>query len=369
MHTTAHKTAAWPLALLYAGLIVYASLYPFLDWRNQGIAPWTYLFTQISPYWTGFDVSVNAAGYAPLGALLALSTLRSGRLRRSHVLFATVLGFLLALVMEGLQSYLPARVSSKEDLALNTLGTCLGAIAATALERMGAISRWGRLRARWFVEHARGGLVLLATWPLALLFPAAVPFGLGQVLERVEDAVRQQLAGTPFLDWLPVRPPVLAALAPGAEMVCVMLGVLIPCLLAFCVTLSSRRRMIMAVSVIAVGVLTTALSSALSWGPQHTWAWLGLPTQVGITLAAVAALVLAWAPWRLSGAMLLLALGLYLSLLNQAPESPYFSQTLQAWEQGRFIRFHGLAQWLGWLWPYATLFYVLTQIGRRDAKN
>jgi hypothetical protein len=42
---------------------------------------------------------------------------------------------------------------------------------------------------------------------------------------------------------------------------------------------------------------------------------------------------------------------------------------LQAWEQGQFIRFHGLAQWLGWLWPYATLLYVLTLIGQRGAKN
>ena len=363
------KTSAWPLALSWFGLIAYASLYPFADWRDQGMAPWTYLFTPITAYWTGFDIAINVAGYAPLGALLALGSLRSGRARSRHVLGAVLFGFLLALALESLQSYLPVRVSSKEDLVLNTLGTCLGAIAATALERLGAISRWSRLRSRWFVEHARGGLVLLATWPLALLFPAAVPFGLGQVFERVEEAVRLQLIDTPFLDWLPVRPPVLVALAPGAEMVCVMLGVLIPCLLAFCVTLRSRRRMLMAMSVIAVGVLTTALSSALSWGPQHTWAWLGLPAQVGIILAAVAALLLAWAPWRLSGAMLLLALGLYLSMLNQAPESPYLSQTLQAWEQGRFIRFHGLAQWLGWLWPYATLLYVLTQIGRRDAKN
>lgn len=47
--------------------------------------------------------------------------------------------------------------------------------------------------------------------------------------------------------------------------------------------------------------------------------------------------------------MLLLALGIYLSVLNQVPEGAYFAQTLQAWEQGRFIRFNGLAQWLGWL--------------------
>ena len=72
---------------------------------------------------------------------------------------------------------------------------------------------------------------------------------------------------------------------------------------------------------------------------------------------------------RASAALALLALGVCLSLLNQAPESPYFAQTLQLWEQGRFMRFNGLSQWLGWLWPYAALVYVLGLIGRYDTKN
>ncbi|MNH43094.1 hypothetical protein D3C79_1049220 [compost metagenome] len=58
-----------------------------------------------------------------------------------------------------------------------------------------------------------------------------------------------------------------------------------------------------------------------------------------------------------------------LSLLNQAPTSAYFAQTLQTWEQGRFIRFYGLGQWLGWLWPYAALIYVLRKISRRDTPS
>jgi hypothetical protein len=74
-------------------------------------------------------------------------------------------------------------------------------------------------------------------------------------------------------------------------------------------------------------------------------------------------------PWRASAALALLALGIYLSILNQAPANPYFAQTLFAWEQGRFIRFNGLAQWLGWLWPYATVVYVLSQLWQRDVKN
>jgi hypothetical protein len=49
-------------------------------------------------------------------------------------------------------------------------------------------------------------------------------------------------------------------------------------------------------------------------------------------------------------------------LLNQAPSDPYFEQTRQVWEQGRFVRFNGLTQWLGWLWPFAALAYLLHRL-------
>ena len=49
----------------------------------------------------------------------------------------------------------------------------------------------------------------------------------------------------------------------------------------------------------------------------------------------------------------------------QAPADPYFAQSLQAWEQGRFVRFHGLAQWVGWLWPYAAMGWLLSRLGGR----
>ena len=93
------------------------------------------------------------------------------------------------------------------------------------------------------------------------------------------------------------------------------------------------------------------------------------PVIAGLALAAVLAVLMLTAPPRLSAAVALLSLGVYLSLLNQAPADPYFSQTLQTWEQGRFIRFHGLAQWLGWAWPYASLLYLLSVIWRQDRQN
>ncbi len=363
-----HKTSAWPLAIVYAGLIVYASLFPFADWRDQGIMPWGYLWQPLPKYWTGADVAINMVGYAPFGFLLALAALRTGR-GRNAVVMATLAAAAVSGVMEAVQSYLPARVPSNVDFTLNVAGAWVGAVIAKLLERLGAISRWGRLRDRWFVADARAALVLLALWPVALLFPVAVPLGLGQVLERLEPALAEILLDTPFLDWLPVREVELQPLVPLGEMLCVMLGALIPCLVGHGIIASTSRRALFTFLVTGVGIAVTGLSWALSYGPANAWGWFGLPAQVGLAAALILSLGMATLPQRVNAAVVLLALGIYLSVLNQAPASPYFVQTLHAWEQGRFIRFHGLAQWLGWLWPYATLVYVLARMWRREPEN
>ncbi|MNW01762.1 hypothetical protein D3C71_1974460 [compost metagenome] len=93
---------------------------------------------------------------------------------------------------------------------------------------------------------------------------------------------------------------------------------------------------------------------------------MGLPARIGVWGALALALLMLALPRRTCGALLLLVLTWHLALLNQAPTSAYFAQTLQIWEQGRFIRFYGLGQWLGWLWPYATLLYVVVFVSRRE---
>ncbi|MFZ2388688.1 MAG: VanZ family protein [Polaromonas sp.] len=356
---------AWPLALAVICLVVYASLYPFADWRNQGISPLRFLTAPLPKYWTGFDVGINLLGYAPLGFLLALSVLRTRRAAWAIVV-AVVGASLLSLAMETLQSYLPSRVPSNVDWALNTLGAGVGACCAWMFEKTGLVDSWGRLRARWFSPDARGALVLLLLWPPALLFPASVPMGLGQVLERLESALAEALADTPFLEWLPVRDVELQPLVPMAELLCVALGALVPCLLGYCVIRTLWQRAAFSAITIAVGIATSALSAALSYGPEHAWAWLDVPVQVGVGLAAVLAAVLLAVPRRAAAALTLLALAIHLGLLNQAPADPYFAQTLQIWEQGRFIQLYGLVQWLGWLWPYAVLLYVLLRLSGRE---
>lgn len=358
---TGFKTAAWPLSLAMICLIIYASLYPFTEWRNQGISPLVFLTAPLPKYWTGFDVAINVVGYAPLGFLLTLTGLRSGHIK-SAVLLAVFSAALLSLSMETLQSYLPSRVPSNVDLLLNTIGASVGAYTGWALEKLGVLGRWIRVRERWLAPDARGAMTLLTLWPVALLFPAAVPMGLGQVFERLEKALAEALVGTPFLVWLPVREIELQPLVPLAELMCVALGALIPLLLGYGVVRTLWRRAAFALVMLAAGIAVSALSAALSYGPQHAWAWLDLPVRAGLMLAATLALVLLPLGRRGAAAVALLALAIQLSLLNQAPASAYFAQTLQTWEQGRFIRFHGLAQWLGWLWPYAALMYLLARL-------
>jgi ABC-type branched-subunit amino acid transport system permease subunit len=154
---------------------------------------------------------------------------------------------------------------------------------------------------------------------------------------------------------------------PAAELLCVALGAFIPVLLGYTVLRSVGRRAIFAAAAVATGVAVTALSAALSWGPSHAWAWLILPVRLGLLFGLLLSMLMLAVPRRGCAAVLLLVLVVHLSVLNQAPTSAYFADTLQAWEQGRFIRFHGLAQWLGWVWPYSVLVYVLVRLSRREA--
>ena len=69
---------------------------------------------------------------------------------------------------------------------------------------------------------------------------------------------------------------------------------------------------------------------------------------------------------RLVAGIGLIVLTALVAGVAQAPHNPYFALSLQAWEQGRFVRFHGLAQWIGWLWPFAAMASLLSRLAVRD---
>lgn len=363
-----HRSLAWPLALVYVALVVYASLYPFEGWRSQGDWPWAYLWAPWPRYWTAFDLWSNVLGYVPLGFLVTLGVVRTGSpaWRAAAWMTGVVACGALSLLMEGLQSYLPMRVPSHVDLLANLVGGLLGATLVWGASRLHLLVGWSRFRQQWLVDGATPGVVVLLLWPWAVLYPAPVPFGVGHVWSRVEAYLNTWLGDTPFASWLPA-PLTTGSLSPLGEALLVALAVWAPCLLGYALVRTLVHRLWFVLGWAVVVPLTGALSAALTYGPSHAWAWLSAPAWLGMAVAAVLCLLSLLLSRRACALALLPALAYAIALLNRAPETPYFAQSLATWEQGRFIRFHGLSQWLGWLWPYAAFWIGLRLALRRPS--
>jgi VanZ family protein len=363
-----HRSTAVPLALAWAATIVYASLFPFAGWRwPAGLDALAMLRLPWPRYFIPFDITSNLGGYLPLGLLVALAQLRHGGGRWSALVGAVLAGAALSYAMEVAQHLLPQRVPSLLDWLLNALGSLAGALLAVMAAWLGLLRGWQTTRERWLQHGQSGAVALLLLWPVALLFPTPVPLGLGQVGGVLRDWLFDLLTDVRWADavanWLDSAAEPSERLSPLAEGLAVALGLLAPCLLAFAASRRGWRRLGLALAIGVLAAAATTLSTALNFGPDHALAWATPDTLAPLAVGLGLALALAWLGPRAAAALALVVITGLVMLVHQAPTDPYFADSLQGWEQGRFIRFHGLAQWLGWLWPYAALAWLLARLG------
>jgi len=369
-----HRSSATPLALAYAVLVIYASLYPFLDWRwppgqaftRLALLPWT-------NWRLPFDIASNLLGYLPLGMLVFIAARRSGARALWALALAVIFPASLSYSTELLQNFVPRRVPAMEDLLMNAAGGLTGALLGLLAHALGLVDRWQEVRARWFVRDSAGALALLALWPVGLLFPTPVPLGLGQWGDRVREWLLLVLDDVPWAAILytqlavPAQPEV--ALRPLTELLIVAAGLLSPCLLAYSIAQPGWRRLALAAGALAIGAGGMTLATALNYGPEHALGWLTPTTLPGLALGSLLGVGAALLPRRLVAGLGLVALSGLVVGVAQAPADPYFADNLQAWEQGRFVRFHGLAQWVGWMWPYAAMLWLLGRVATRDSER
>jgi len=353
-------TAHWLLPAWLA-LIVYASLYPFEAWTWPPGQTWTALLALPWPHKLfPWDAQTNVIGYLPLGLLLRAGGPRPGWLR------PLLMGAALSYALEVLQNFLPDRVPSASDLLFNSMGALLGALMGWLAERSGMLRHSRGWQESWFEADSAGALALMALWPMALLCPAPVPLGLGRWLPHLQQMVIDALEGTQWAStWFDPDEPVLRALPPGFEALAIALGLLGPVLLMLAVARRGWRRWLLAPLTALIGILSTALSTALYFGPLHAWAWLTPPALPGLALGLLLGLLVAPLPRRACAALGLVVLPCLIALVTHAPADPFLSASLQAWEQGRFVNLYGLGQWLGWIWPFAAIAWLLASVGRR----
>lgn len=359
-----HALRASPVAraslLAYLLLIVYASWFPFSGWRSSGLSPWTFLNLAVPQYWTAFDALVNVVGYIPLGTLIAFSLYPRVR-GLWAVLLAALCGILVSGSMEAVQTYLPSRVPSNLDLVTNSFGCLIGAAIGAACARTYLDqSRLYQLRQRWFAPYASQGLVLLALWPLAQIYPQGYLFGHGQVLPIFSNWLS---------NWLDMNIDLVAMLRPDAAMsveqywlsetiitACGMTGAVLTML---CLLRSGAPRTILIVCMLGAALVVKALSSALLFTTDNAFVWITPGAQGGFLIGLIMLSGLAFAPQTAQRRLAVVTLVLSLLVVNTIPVNPYFMATLQGWVQGKFLNFNGAAQFLSLLWPFFALWFLL----------
>ncbi len=346
--------------LAYLLLIVYASWFPFTGWHNQGLSPFIFLqHTAMPRYWTMFDAAINVIGYIPFGMLVTYAL--HPRIRGFWAfLLAALAGALVSGTMEAVQTFLPSRVSNNLDFYTNTAGCTLGGlIGVLSARKLLDTSHLYRLRQRWFAQHASQGLVLVALWPLAQIYPSSFLFGQGQLLPLLSEWLSDLLEMDIDLLSL-VRPdPELTVeqywLSETMVTACGMVGASLTLL---CLMRRPAPRLLLAAALLAGAVLTKALASALLFAPENALVWITPGAQGGFLIGGIMVAGLAFAPHAAQRRLAIVTILLSLLVVNSTPVNPYFSATMQTWVQGKFLNFNGAAQFLSLLWPLCALWFL-----------
>lgn len=375
-----HRSTAWPLTWIAVALVAYATLYPLtgFHWPAPGVFRWV---LPKLPSELAYDLVENLLGYIPLGAIWCLALLRSNWTVFGAALVALISCSALSYSLELVQFTLPSRTPSISDWTLNTLGAAWGVLAAITADALGLVTVWHRLRERWFIPQAGFGLALIGLWPLGLLFPPPIPLAQGQLWPALHLLLIDWTANTPWQDWLlpdsdplAVFTPVLAsAIWPGAgglrDVLIVALGLLAPMCVACALARPQGLRLVLLVGAVVMAMAGSCLSTALNFGPEHTFTWVSLSTVEGMLLASVLGATLLDRTRTTAAVVGMGVLAALVWLVHQVPPDPYYAQTLQAWEHGRFVRFHGLSRWFGLLWPFAAFIWLLARVLQRTAEG
>lgn len=338
------------LCLSYVLLTLYACLYPFTGWTSPGVAALAFLVEPWQKYISRLDVWLNIAGFLPFGFLLAAS-LRSGRKPGRVVLWVLAASLSLSFAVEFTQNWLPGRIASNLDLATNTLGGVLGALAGLRWGGLfaegGALQTW---RERQILKGAMGdlGLLLLALWWLSQLEPTSLLFGVGDLRALFDLPAPLAFSARRYL-WLETAAVASTTLALGL-------------LLARC----SRRPSFWALPVLLLGGLALrSLANALFLVPADPWQWATPGALRGLLLG----LALGWLARRLprwsQHALASLTLLLSTALVNLAPDNPFIDASVRTVQQGHFLNFYGLTQLATALWPFLALTWLSVQAAEK----
>lgn len=320
-------------------LVAYASLYPFTPLR---LPPAGALadFLARPRYVVPFDVALNVIAYVPLGVLATLDFASRGD-RVAGMARAVWFAAAWSTAMELCQLFIPGRVSSIYDVAANTCGALLGALAFADPFHSVVTRKVALWREEAFIAGPWGdmGLVLVGLWLLAQLNPALPFFGAGNIAAPGEAAPE-----THGLEWLAVA-----------------LGICGFGLFVSTVLRGEQGSLRVTLGLLSIALWLKFVTASLMLQPHFSDEWVTTGRFVGLAVG-----IAALAPVRrlpragraylaivaiLAGALLAKIFGAYSPLVELLH--------VFRWPYGQLANFATLTRFLHELWPFAALTFLV----------
>jgi VanZ family protein len=350
--TTRPFTFARLALALVVPVIAYASLRPFHGWRDRGLG-WEVFLRMPEQRAVALDAMLNFVGYLPFGLCLALALFPRLRGGRAFWLGAVVPA-LFSVAVELLQLFLPGRLPSMVDVAMNVLGATAGAAIAVLATPWLADHRGGRhLRARWFAAGhlTEGGLVVLAAWFVAVFAQRTLLFGTGDWRGNLQVAI----------DW-GVRPAVYFV----TEAFVVAANLVVAAIVLRLVLSEGAARRRWLAGLVALALLLRGVAQLGFWEPAAALRWITPAAVVGLAGGLVLARWAMGLPPRraaLSGmAWLLAAVG----VVNLAPPDPALWQQPSPPREQMLIGLALVARYTSKAWPVAALVFLGLTVRRAN---
>jgi len=324
---------------VWAALIAYASLYPFVPLRPPAADALGAFFAR-PRFVTDFDVWVNIAAYVPLGTLACLYFRQAGGVAKP-ILKAAALGAAFSFAMETCQLFIPNRIASIFDVLANAGGALAGALVFADPFYSLAMRPLGELRERIVIPGAWGdaGLVLVMLWLIAQLNPALPFFGAGNILGDPPRA--DELA---ILQW--------SAVAMG---ICGF-GLFVSALLQ-----AETGTLRLTLVLLSVALWLKFMAASFMLQPHFAEGWVSVGRVVGLVVGVVALVPLRRLPraGRIYLAIMLVLAAALFSKIFGAYSAIEELVRLFRWPYGQLASFATLTRFLHELWPFMALVFLI----------